>query len=240
MYTLVTGATSDIGKAICSELAKSGYKLFLLDLKEDYLQEFVKTLPNSAEHRFLALDFSILEESSQFFGHFLKQEHIEVSYAVFAAGLFSIKPLKLVKYDFIKQNFDIALFSIIQLMQVLTNKLINRDNLHSVVFVSSISAKMGTKGYAIYSTVKSGMLGLMHSLAIELAPQVRINAILPGAIHTKTTDFLYQANPQLDKRYVLGEGYPVDVANSVSFLLSDKARWITGQELVIDGGWTIN
>ena len=239
MYTLVTGATSDIGKAICTELAMSGHKLLLLDLSEDSLQELVTQLPNEG-HRFVALDFTNKEEYLETFVHYMKQEHIDVTYAVFAAGIFAIKPLKLVKYEYIKQNFDIALFSIIQLLQVLTNKIINKNNLRSVVFVSSISAKIGTKGYAIYSSVKAGMLGLMHSLAVELAPRVRINAVLPGAIHTRTTDFLYQANPQIDKRYILGEGFPADVATVVIFLLSDKARWVTGQEMVIDGGWTNN
>ena len=145
----------------------------------------------------------------------------------------------MVDYAFIKKNFDVALFSIIELSQVLANKRINGANLQGVVMISSVSAKFGTKGYAIYSAVKSAMLGLVHSLAAELAP-VRVNAVLPGGIHTKTTDFIYQANLNLDPRYMIGKGKPEDVANAVAFLLSDKSRWITGQEMVVDGGWSKN
>lgn len=239
MYTLVTGATSDIGKAICYELATDGNKLFLLDVSEDILQKVCDSLPGHG-HRYLAVDFTDSDMYVQQFMQYTKQEKIEISKAVFAAGLFAITPLSLAKYDFVKRNFDIALFSIIQLMQILTKKTLNNDNLHSVVFVSSISAKIGTSGYSIYSSVKAGMLGLMHSLSVELAPKVRINAVLPGGIRTQTTKFLYTNNSTIDKRYILGEGFPGDVAQVVSFLLSDKARWITGHELVVDGGYTMN
>ena len=125
------------------------------------------------------------------------------------------------------------------LTQVIASKKYNGSNLQSIVFLSSISAKMGTKGYVIYGAVKASMIGAMKSLAAELSPRVRVNAVLPGGVKTKTTAFLYEmmeANP----RYLLGDGEKKDIANMVEFLLSNKAKWITGQELVVDGGMTIN
>ena len=238
MYTLVTGATSDIGRVICQTLAEAGHTLLLTDISEEALKETTHAL-SGVNHRYLALDFSDVEKAQNDFKEFIVHEQLSISNAVFAAGIFAIKPIKMVDYAFIKKNFDVALFSIIELSQVLTNKRINGTNLQGVVVVSSVSAKFGTKGYAIYSAVKSAMLGLVHSLAAELAP-VRVNAVLPGGIHTKTTDFIYQANPNIDPRYMIGEGKPEDVANAVAFLLSDKSRWITGQELVVDGGWSRN
>ncbi|MBR5678451.1 MAG: SDR family oxidoreductase [Paludibacteraceae bacterium] len=238
MYTLVTGATSDIGRVICQTLTEAGHTLLLTDLSEDALKDVCQSL-SGANHRYLALDFTDVEKAQNDFKEYIVCEQLPVSNAVFAAGIFATKPIKMVDYAFIKKNFDVALFSIIELTQVLANKRINGTNLQGVVMVSSVSAKFGTKGYAIYSAVKSAMLGLVHSLAAELAP-VRVNAVLPGGIHTKTTDFIYQANPEIDRRYVLGEGKPEDVANAVAFLLSDKSRWITGQEMVVDGGWSRN
>lgn len=237
-YTLVTGATSDIGKTICHTLTDTGHTLLLTDVSEEALLELCQSLKGS-NHRYIALDFSNVEQAQNEFKDFLMTEQIAVSCAVFAAGIFAIKPLKLIDYAFVKRNFDVALFSIFQLTQVLANKRINGSSLQGIVMVSSISAKFGTKGYAVYSSVKASMLGLLHSLAAELAP-VRVNAVLPGGIHTKTTDFIYQSNPELDPRYMLGVGKPEDVANAVSFLLSEKARWITGQELIVDGGWSRN
>ena len=238
MYTLVTGATSDIGRIICQTLAEAGHTLLLTDLSENALKEVYQSL-RGVNHRYLALDFSDVEKAQGEFKDFIVRKQLPISNAVFAAGIFAIKPIKMVDYAFVKKNFDVALFSIIELTQVLANKRINGTNLQGVVMVSSVSAKFGTKGYAVYSAVKSAMLGLVHSLAVELAP-VRVNAVLPGGIHTRTTDFLYQANPEFDKRYVLGEGKPEDVANAIEFLLSDKSRWITGQEFVVDGGWSRN
>lgn len=238
MYTLVTGATSDIGSAICKTLAEQGHKLLLSDIDASKLRELCQELPGEG-HRYVAMDFSNVVEAKEQFVEFIKAEQIAISNAVFAAGIFAVRPLKMVDYDFVKKNFDIALFSIFQLTQVLTNKRINGSNLRGIVMVSSVSAKYGTKGYAVYSAVKASMLGLLHSLAAELAP-VRVNAVLPGGIHTKTTDFIYQSNPELDPRYMLGEGKPEDVANAVAFLLSENARWITGQELIVDGGWSRN
>ena len=84
------------------------------------------------------------------------------------------------------------------------------------------------------------MLGLMKSLAAELAPKVRVNAVMPGGIRTRTTNFMYEAQDAPNPRYLLGDGEKADVANMVEFLLSDKARWVTGQEFIVDGGLTSN
>lgn len=238
MYTIVTGATSDIGKQICITLSRAGHKLLLTDLLDESLIELCGFLEGD-EHKYVSLDFSDVQSAKVKLYDFIKENNIAVRSAVFAAGQFVVSPLKMLNYEFCKKNFDIALFSIIQIMQIITDKRVNSKNLESVVLISSISAKLGTKGYSLYSAVKSAMLGLVHSWAIELAPQVRVNALLPGGIHTKATDFIYKLNPEVDKRYVLGEGKTTDVANATLFLLSDMSRWITGHELVVDGGCSV-
>ena len=166
--------------------------------------------------------------------------NIKISYAVFAAGIFAVKPLKLMNYEFIKKNFDIAVFSVMLLTQVLASKKFNGNNLKGIVMISSVSALMGTKGYITYSAVKASMLGMVKSLAAELSPNVRVNAVLPGAIRTRTTNFLYESQETHNPRYLLGDGQANDVSNAISFLLSDRARWITGQEIVVDGGFVIS
>lgn len=238
-YTLITGATSDIGKQICKTLDASGHLLLLTDWNEDDLNKTLLELTPSKTHRILPLDLSNVTHAKQELQAYIEENKISVSNVVFAAGIFSIKPVKMLDYDFVKRNFDVAIFSAMMITQVLSAKKTNGVNLSSVVFMSSISAKMGTKGYATYAAVKAAMLGLVKSLAAELSPRVRVNAILPGGIRTKTTAFLFETmgtNP----RYLLGEGDKTDISYMVDFLLSDKSKWITGQEFIVDGGMMCN
>ena len=179
MYTLITGATSDIGKQICATLEASGHSLLMTDLDEDVLLETRSGLQHPELHQVLALDLSDVEQAEYTLTDYLVKEQLSVSNAVFAAGIFAVKPIKMTNYAFVKKNFDIALFSIFALTRVLTSKKTNADNLQGIVMISSVSAIMGTKGYATYGAVKAGMLGLMKSLAAELAPKVRVNAVLP-------------------------------------------------------------
>ena len=196
------------------------------------------SLAHPESHKIFPLDLSKAEFVKESMSKFLLDNHINVSFVVFAAGVFALKPVKLIDYDYVRRNFDIALFSIWSIMRPLINKKINNCQLHSVVLVSSISAKMGTKGYSVYGAVKSGMLGMMKSMAVELAPGCRVNAILPGGIRTRSTSFMFDSQDGPDPRYLMGEGQKTDVAEMVEFLLSDKSNWITGQEFIVDGGWT--
>ena len=237
-YTLVTGATSDIGKQICSTLEKGGHHLLLTDLMSEALEDTVQGLQHPEQHRILSLDFSDVVNAKAALQEFIVSNQIQVSHAVFAAGIFSVKPLRNVDYPFVKKSFDIALFSIIAIMQLLASKKVNANSLESVVMISSVSAVMGTKGYSIYGAVKAAMLGLMKSLAVELSPKTRVNAVLPGGVRTKTTSFLFDCQVSPNPRYLLGDGNPSDIAEVIDFLLSEKARWITGQSFVVDGGLT--
>ena len=238
-YTLVTGATSDIGRQICETLEAFGHKLLMTDLDESALLESRAELEHPEEHRVLALDLSEVELAETKLTEYLKAEQLEVTNAVFAAGIFSVRPIKLSNYAFVKKNFEIAVFSIFTITRVLTSKKVNSDNLRGIVMISSVSAIMGTKGYTTYGAVKAAMLGLMKSMAAELAPRVRVNAVMPGGIRTRTTNFMYEAQEAPNPRYLLGDGEKTDIANIVEFLLSDKSRWVTGQEFVVDGGLTI-
>ena len=239
-YTLITGATSDIGIQICKTLEESGHCLLMTDLKQESLEELKNKLKRPSQHQVLALDLSNVEQSKEQLTSFIKETEISVSKAVFAAGIFAIKPLRMIDYDFLKKSYDIAVFSIFAIMQVLTSKKVNKDSLESVVIISSVNSKMGVKGYSIYGSLKASMLGMVKSLAVELAPKVRVNAVLPGGIKTRTTQFLFDAANEINPRYLLGEGKCENISNMIEFLLSDKAEWITGQEFVVDGGLTIN
>ena len=112
----------------------------------------------------------------------------------------------------------------------------------SLVLVSSVAGLRGAPGASAYATAKGALLTLVRSLAHELAPRgARINAVVPGVVSTAMTEqFLGSLLPAqkeaVVKSHPLGLGRPDDVAAAITFLLSSDARWITGSELVIDGG----
>lgn len=123
------------------------------------------------------------------------------------------------------------------------NRKLNGDTLKSVVLISSNISNFGAKAFGVYGASKGAMDALMRSLAVELAPKVRLNSVLPGGVRTTMTEHMYQ-DEELVKRmaatYPLGLGEANDIYEVVNFLLSDKARWITGQQCTVDGGRTIN
>ena len=239
-YTLITGATSDIGIQIAKVLEQSGHSVLFTDLSEEALSAARQQMNEPQKHLILSLDLSQVEECKNTLTQYLTEKSIYISCAVFAAGVFGLKSIKMIDYGFLKRSFDIAVFSVYSLIQVLSSKKANGGVLKSLVFISSVNAKIGTKGYTIYAGVKSAMLGMMKSFAVELAPKVRVNAVLPGAVRTKTTAFIFDSQEGTNPRYLLGDGEPLDIANAIDFLLSEKSKWITGQEIIVDGGLTVN
>jgi NAD(P)-dependent dehydrogenase (short-subunit alcohol dehydrogenase family) len=138
---------------------------------------------------------------------------------------------------------NVNFMSAAQIISVLVKKNYNDKRLKNIVFISSTASKFGAKAFSMYSASKGALDSLMRSLAVELAPDIRINSILPGGIKTQMTGQIF-SDPDLtgrmEKDYPLGLGKAEYIADFVNFLVSDEARWITGQQFIIDGGRTIN
>lgn len=113
----------------------------------------------------------------------------------------------------------------------------------SVVFVASISGLVADPEFIAYSVAKAGVISLARSLALAMAPKVRVNAVAPGWVRTPMTASLHEASgPREAIRRTIPRGRwgePDDVAAAVVFLASDMARFITGETLVVDGGGSL-
>jgi glucose 1-dehydrogenase len=109
------------------------------------------------------------------------------------------------------------------------------------VFVSSVHARFGLPGHPAYAAAKGALLALCGQLAVEYAPRVRVNAVLPGPILTPAWDGIGEADRRLTVEATPASrfGTPAELAAAIAFLASPEASFITGASLVVDGGWSV-
>ncbi|MCX6271433.1 MAG: SDR family NAD(P)-dependent oxidoreductase [Bacteroidetes bacterium] len=241
-FVLVTGASSGIGKAIATGLS-STYKTILGGRNQEKLLLTKEDCSAKNESIIFTQDLKELTLLEDKLSTFLLENNIEISHFVHCAGFMKMSPLKMMTVESIHNTFSTNVFSAALILKVLINRRFNNAALKSAVLISSNISGFGAKAFSVYGASKAALDGLVRSLAIELAPKVRINSVLPGAIHTEMTDSIFsdpETIQRMESAYPLGLGNPSDIFGIVEFLLSEKARWITGQQFYADGGRTVN
>jgi NAD(P)-dependent dehydrogenase (short-subunit alcohol dehydrogenase family) len=162
---------------------------------------------------------------------------------VFCAGINEFVPVRFVKQEKIDRMFQTNYFSQLLLLQMLLKKkLVNKGA--SIVFISSVSSLMGVQGTLLYASSKGAINSAVRVLAAELAvQQMRVNAICPGIVRTEmlsATNIDEETFTKQAAQYPLGLGTPEDVGHAVLFHLSEASRWLTGQCMVMDGGYSLS
>lgn len=235
---LVTGASSGIGKATALECAKMGAYLVITGRDKERLNDVYHTLEGAGHHQIIA-DLSKEEDIQR-----LAKEVPVLDGCVNNAGYNVMSPIPFIKKDVLDGILDVNLKAPIELTHFLVkNKKMAKDS--SIVFTSSISARgRNSVGNSLYSASKGGLSSFMKNAALELAAKrIRCNAVLPGMVETplkegksNITEEQWELNRQLYplKRF----GKPEEIAYGIIYLLSDASAWVTGTELVIDGGMT--
>jgi NAD(P)-dependent dehydrogenase (short-subunit alcohol dehydrogenase family) len=232
---LVTGASSGIGKSVAIECSKAGASLIITGRNEERLQATYQLLTGE-NHQMVVADLAKDADRTM-----LIQKLTSLDGIVLCAGQVSVDLIQFSNIEKIKSLFDVNLFSTIELCKTLyKKKLLNKQS--SVVCITSL---LGNYGYvpanSAYGASKSALSSWMKYAAIEFAPRgIRVNSICPGGIETPILDLDNISADQLEtdkkkiplKRY----GKPEEVAYSAVYLLSDATCWITGTDLVIDGG----
>ena len=235
---MVTGAASGIGRATAIQCAEMGAKVFLVDLNEKGLQETKKLIShNDVEYR--ALDLTNLDSLIEMVATLPKLDGVASN-----AGIVLSLLAKFSEPKDMERIFKINTFSHINLVQqLIAQKKLNKGA--SIVFTSSMSGVYcGLAGGSLYGATKSAVLGYTKALAIELAPRgIRVNTIHPGMIETPLTSGTALSKELLEedaKNYPLGRyGRPEEIAYSIVYLLSDATVWMTGSQLLIDGGYSV-
>ena len=239
-FLLITGASSGVGKELAVKLSEK-YNLILNGRNEERLNiTRDKCVKDALVWPFDLTNISELEAALT---AFLKDNEANVTHFVHCAGLLKMVPIRSVDAASLVETFSTNVFSAELITKTLMAKKVNSRNLRSVVFISSNISNRGAAAFSVYGSSKSALDGLMRNLAVELAPGVRVNSVLPGGMITEMTKEIFEdeeAVNQISKNYPLGIGTPAEIAPAVEFLLSDDARWITGQQFTVDGGRTVD
>jgi NAD(P)-dependent dehydrogenase (short-subunit alcohol dehydrogenase family) len=241
-YILVTGASSGIGREIAVQLSEK-YSIVLNGRDKERLQQTLRACNSNRKHLIWEYDLTMIDTLEEAFTQFLLENDCVINGFVHSAGNMKMLPLKMATADGFRLAFDVQVIAAALITKVLIKKKVNAGELKSIAFISSISSKFGVKAFSAYSASKAALDGLMRSLALELAPAVRVNSVLPGGIRTAMTEHLYEDTAlieRIDATYPLGSGTVNDICGAVKFLLSEDSRWITGLQLIVDGGRTIN
>ncbi|TPG43940.1 SDR family NAD(P)-dependent oxidoreductase [Flavobacterium pectinovorum] len=235
---LVTGASSGIGRQIAITASELGAKLTIIGRNIEKLDETLALLSGDG-HKIQVVDLS---DSANFTA--LISESLPYDGVVFNAGVVEYLPVKFLNESKINSVFATNFDSNVVLSQkLIKSKLLKKGG--SLVFVSSISSKLGVPGTAMYTASKAALSAFSKVLASELASQgIRSNSVSPGIIKTAMTDKASDvvSDEELKKaesEYPLGYGEPSDVAGLIMYLLSDISKWMTGSDLIIDGGFTL-
>lgn len=239
---LVTGGTTGIGLATAQVLHKRGYAVMVTGRNPDSLAAAQRVLPDDvvvfrADARSVSDADAVAAELSRRFG--------KLDLAFLNAGVTRLVPLEVLDEETYDWHFDTNLKGQVFLLQKVL-PLLGRGS--SVVLTSSTGSDRGNPGMAVYAATKGAQLSLMRTLAVELAPRgIRVNAVSPGPIETPMLTKLDMPADMLDDfkvsfaaRIPTGRfGTPEEIGNAVAFLGSAEASFITGANLVVDGGRSI-
>lgn len=234
---VVTGASSGMGKQITLELAQAGAQILGLARGEKKLKELQEQHP----HNIFITPCDVTSSSSleRAIAHFVAS-HGKLSGSVHCAGITGLTPLKSSDTFLAQEIMNTSFWAGIDLVR-LTTKIKYAEHGTSNILFSSVAAHLGEKGMSVYSAAKAALHVAAKSLAKEIASkQHRINVMVPGWVHTEMTSDVsahFGAGAAI-ARHLLGTGFPDDVSGLALFLLSDRARWITGANFTVDGGCT--
>lgn len=241
-YIMITGASSGLGRSAAVELSKK-YNIIICGRNVDELKATSDMCSKINDIKIWNYDLKECDGLEKALKEYILLNEIQISGFVHCAGISKLLPVRMYQTELFEESYRVNVISAALIVKILSSKRVNAQALKSVVFVSSTISNYGTKAYGIYGSSKSALDGLMRNLAVELAPKVRVNSVLPGGMKTPMTKSMYENTELVElmrKNTPLDIGEPKNVVPMIEFLLSEGAEWITGQMFVVDGGRTVN
>jgi len=161
----------------------------------------------------------------------------DLSGIVYFPGTIVLKPFKQLGLEDFKNDYDINVLGLLKILKYYQSSLIDGS---SLIFISTVAAKLGMPFHSSISMCKASLEALAISLAAEWAPKVRVNCVAPSLVDTKLAKRFFRNDKQkemMSERHPLKKtGKSEDISHTIEFLLSKKSNWVSGQVFNIDGG----
>lgn len=238
---LVTGASSGIGRQCAIDCSKMGAKVVAVGRNQERLNSVISEI--GGQGMSYSFDLDQIDGISELISDIV-DKYGKFDGFIHAAGIEVTNPVKLSKTTDYESLFRVNSLSAFEIVKNLCGiKTFNKGG--SIVLISSISGVIARKGLCAYAASKGALMSAARVMALEMASrEVRVNTLSPGTILTPMMQKALDAMSDEDKKkriagFPLGLGETTDVSNACIFLLSDASRWITGQNIVVDGGFTI-
>ena len=236
---IVTGACGGIGRSLIEKLLARGFSIWAID----YNQELLDSTFNDSRIQKYTCDLNDENAIVEMMKHIVSTSG-PVDGLCHCAGFDKLSPLFLNKRKDIEALMNIHVYAAMDLCKQLAKKG-NANPGCSIVLISSLSAHEGAKGHTAYAAAKGAIEGFLAPASSELVEKgIRLNVVILGAINTQMTmgyvgKMDESQREAFEKGYPLGFGGPDNVTNFIAFLLSDEAKWMTGQKYILDGGHLI-
>ena len=233
---LITGASSGIGRQTSYLCASLGAVLTITGRNKTRLNNTFSSLSGEG-HQVVCCDQTVADDVNNLIDSLPLLDGV-----VYCAGIQETCLTKNIDLPVIDKLMNTNFTSTVLLnTQILQKKKLKKNA--SIVFVSSVAMEYPEIGNAVYSSSKAALTSFAHVLALELSSRrIRVNTVMPGMVRTPLCEQFEVTKEQFEKdemNYPLGYGEPEDVANAIAFLLSDASKWITGSDLLLDGGLTL-
>ncbi len=232
---LITGASSGIGRSAAILVSECGGTVVATGRNEKRLNRTLNELSGN-DHLIVPADLLDPDAICK-----IAENSPPLNGLVHCAGIVRPAPIRYTT-DKIMQALSA---SNVNAPVALTRELLKRNKILSggaILLLSSISGLRGGTGLVAYAASKAALIGMNHAMASELAvKQIRCNCLAPGMVRTPMIGEESEVNrlEKDERKYPFGYGNPEDVANAIVFFVSDGSRWITGQTLVLDGGFSL-